>query len=446
MTKYLFYIFIMFFTFSIYSCEQKVKKTFLTKLEPIPAEYDAASTRVPGQRVIRTGCRDKMNYIPDLEHLDHSPVKIVRINVHIMRDSKGQGNFPNKEQGRTYVKKVLASTNGKLKQNAKMFLPLNNETPVIPMCYQFELTPRPNDPNDDGIYFHDDDDLFYMTNYGKKMNIYTKDVYKEYGIQKDTVMNIFMMGFHQDSVKSKTYRLVSNGIAFGKWAKLASWYYFMKDTNWKTAEEIPFQDHWNSQRLFNHEVGHCLGLRHSWSGNDGCDDTPKHPNCWNYTKNGSKCDSIISNNIMDYNAHAGAWSPCQIGTVHYNLSNKNYRVRKLLKKTWCNFDESKTITIKKGEDIEWLGAKDLEGNIIVKDGSSLTIKCRVSIPPGGKIIVEPKGKLTLSGAKLENDCGETWKGIEVWSAGKESGEVVMVNDAKITDADNPIETSVSSDN
>jgi len=83
----------------------------------------------------------------------------------------------------------------------------------------------------------------------------------------------------------------------------------------------------------------------------------------------------------------------------------------------------------------------LEGNIIVENGGSLTIRCRVSLPPGGKIIVEPEGKLTLNGATLENDCGKTWKGIEVWSANKKSGEVVMINDAKITNADNPIDTA-----
>ncbi len=424
------------------SCERKIQKDFLTKLEPILEEYDASSSTLPGQQKLRSVCRDKMNYIPDPNHLEFTPLKIIRVNIHIMRNSKGGSNFPNEEQGRIFVKKVLESTNQKLEQNAKMFLPLNNDTPKLPQCYKFELSPRPNDPNDDGIYFHDDDELFYMTNYGKNTNIYKQGVYKKYGIQKDTVMNIFMMGVHQDSIESKTYKMVSNGIAFGKWTKVASWYYFMNNKNFTKASDIDFIDHWTSQRLWNHEIGHCLGLRHSWVGNDGCDDTPSHQNCWNYTKNGSKCDSIVSNNIMDYTAHAGAWSPCQIATVHYNLSNKKYRIRPLLKKTWCKYDESKTININKGEDIVWKGAKDLEGNIIVKDGASLTIHCRVSIPPNGKIIVEPKGKLVLNGATLENDCGETWKGIEVWSTDKRKGEVVMVNDAKITEAENPIDTAM----
>jgi len=52
-------------------------------------------------------------------------------------------------------------------------------------------------------------------------------------------------------------------------------------------------------------------------------------------------------------------------------------------------------------------------------------------------------KLILNGATLENDCGATWKGIEIWSENNNEGEVVMINDAKIIDAENPIDTGVN---
>lgn len=84
----------------------------------------------------------------------------------------------------------------------------------------------------------------------------------------------------------------------------------------------------------------------------------------------------------------------------------------------------------------------MEGNIIVKNKAHLTIGCRISLPPNAKIIVEPKGQLTLDGATLENDCGQLWKGIEVWTAGDDTGQVTVINDAKIVDAENEVKVVV----
>lgn len=433
------FLFLLVLGVGYFSCNSSIQKQYLTQVTPIPASYEE-TPRVPGTRSGKrsAGCKDKSNYIPDPDRLEFTPLKIIKVNFHIMRNSEGGGNFPNKKMGRAYVKKVLDASNQKLTQNSKMFLPKENDTPCLPICYQYELSPQSDKPNDDGIYFHDDDELFFMNNRGKKKNIFTKDVYEKYGIQKDEVLNIFVMGVHPDSVTSKTYKMSSNGVAFGKWVKLASWFYFIKNKNWKTGDEFEFNEYWYSQRLLNHEIGHCLGLRHSWTRSDGCDDTPRHPNCWNYTKNGSRCDTEVSNNIMDYTAHAGAWTPCQIGITHYNMSNKDNRIRNLLKKTWCEFDEAQTIKIQSGEDITWKAAKDLHGNIIVKNKAKLNIGCRVSLPPNAKIIVEPKGQLILDGATLENDCGQLWKGIEVWTEGNDSGQVTVINDAKIVNVENEI--------
>jgi len=86
--------------------------------------------------------------------------------------------------------------------------------------------------------------------------------------------------------------------------------------------------------LLAHELGHNLGLRHTWNQSDGCDDTPMNPyhldrsatsfQCWalNEPANG-KCDEIekCSNNLMDYNAYQNALTECQVVKIHYNIYN-----------------------------------------------------------------------------------------------------------------------------
>ena len=137
---------------------------------------------------------------------------------------------------------------------------------------------------------------------------------------------------------------------------------------------------------------------------------------------------------MDYNAFQIAISPCQIGTIHYNLSKLNYSVRPMLERTWCRLNPKKTITIR--DTVAWNSAKDLEGNLVIADGGMLIMRCRVSIPPGGKITIAPKGHLILDGAQLHNDCGLTWEGIEVQRLGKSKGQIDLLSGASVADTPN----------
>ena len=81
------------------------------------------------------------------------------------------------------------------------------------------------------------------------------------------------MPHHPDSIASKTYAGGGVGVALGTNVKMAGMF----------ESKQPF---WNYRQILSHEVGHVFGLQHSWL-SDGCEDTPKHPNCWNRSKNGS---------------------------------------------------------------------------------------------------------------------------------------------------------------
>ncbi|MEM9918582.1 MAG: M43 family zinc metalloprotease [Bacteroidota bacterium] len=423
--------FILFFiVILLFSCQPKLQRSFVRQLAvspnlPIPASYDQRSSP----------CRDKLNYAPDLQYLEHTPVKIIRVNFHIMCKADSSANF-GRARGRGFIRQVVKEANSKLRNNKKMHLPLHHNNPLLPMRYQYELTPDTAVAGDDGIYFHYDDELYHMIAGGRHQNNYSQDVFKKYGIRKDDVLNVFVMGIHSDSLQSKTYRPSGRGIAFSSWVKVAAWYHNCRNDRWKDNKPTDRKSAISAMRLLNHEIGHTLGLWHTWRGNDGCDDTPNHRNCWNKTDNNSQCDSLWSNNFMDYNAHSSAWSGCQIATIHYNL-HKRKKLRQLLAPTWCSFKEDKSITIT--DTVDWNGAKDLEGHLFLAEGSKLTVRCQVSMPPEAKISVAPGAQLILDGGKLYNDCGKQWQGIELQKKGGREGSIFLTANASIENSQNAIE-------
>ncbi len=355
-------------------------------------------------------CNDALNYVPD----SNSFVQIIRVNVHFLDAESGDKNF-SLEAGRKYMNYLINNANDRLNRNHKMNLPEGNNTPAIHPKYQYKITASTNDPSDDGFYKHYDDELFYFLNKGKHRNNYDRSVIKKYSINEDSILNIFVLPHHPDSVRSKSYSPTATGIALGTSLKVSG-LFERKDKPWVCAT------------LLNHEVGHILGLRHAWLGNDGCEDTPKHRNCWAKTED-PPCNTTVSNNVMDYNNSQMAISPCQIGIVHKGFAKLNSKTRKLLEPLWCELDTSHTLVI--SDSTVWNGAKDLKHNILIRGGASLEINCRVAMPQSSKIEVEPGGVLVLNDAYLHNSCGEEWLGIFLYKSGNLEAKVRSSIETKI---------------
>jgi hypothetical protein len=385
-----------------WGCHKVIEQHFIQSAT-LPT-LTAASGAKPGQYL--EPCEQSDSYIPDTLHLDHFPMRDIRVNVHFMNSSDSTQNF-NGPKGIQKAKDLIHAANVDLKTNDKLFLPLGNDFPALPTRYRLVLTPRPDDPDDNGVYFHYDDDLYYYVIKGKNDNRGDRSVMRKYGVQTDTVLNIFLLPHHPDSIASPNYQPHYSGVALSNFVKVSGWY------------ENGVSE-WMVRMVLNHEIGHILGLHHTWAFNDGCDDTPHHPKCWNFTDE-PPCDSMVSNNVMDYNAYQSAWSPCQIGRVHRGFSKEGNRSRKFLEPHWCTYHPDKTIMIQ--DSIHWQGAKDLEGDITIARGGILKISCRISLPATARITVAPGGKLILDHCRIHNACGEEWEGILVQSSRFREGEV-----------------------
>ena len=400
-------------------CTPKLEMMFLTK-ETLKTESIVLEKE--NKTRVTDACNDALNYAPDTLHLNHTPMKYVRVNVHFMNSADSSQNLHD-EAAYKYAKDLIYYANLPLAKNDKMFLPVGNTNPALPIRYKYVLYNQPHIEGDNGVYCHFDDELYFFVRVGKDRNLGDKKVINKYNVGEDTILNIFIMPHHPDSVASPTYGVEGTGIALGNSIKIAG----LIESGQPT---------WNFKGLVNHEIGHVLGLSHTWRYNDGCEDTPNNPNCWNITKT-APCNTEASNNVMDYNSRQSAWTPCQIGRVHRHLSDELNRARRVLIPNWCTLHDEQHIVIT--DTVYWRGEKDLEGHLTIENGGFLEINCRVSIPENGKITVKPGGTLILNQCRLHNACGKNWEGIEIQKLKKEIGTVISKGEVKFENMRQKIE-------
>lgn len=408
------------------SCSHEMARFFISEADITRLVDDGSFRHL-------TECRDPLNYAPDPNHYDHTPMRYVRVNLHFMNNADSTSNF-NPDEGIGYAKHMVWQANWSLWENQKMRLPIGNNTPVLTSRFEYKIVPDSGDTS--GIYFHYDS-TFAFYNKVSRRGLFSSEIYDIYGKRKNEAINIILQEHPTDSIASPTYKASSDGVGMGKWMKLIGCFQKNTELLWvDTKGDSIFKGSWRMAKGLSHELGHCLGLSHTWNTNDGCDDTPRNANCWNVTDQ-PPCDTAASTNLMDYNQNPGALTPCQLGKIHYNFSRDGVQ-RKMLEPTWCTYNPDATITIGQGDTVKWPCSKDLEGDIIIENGASLTMYCTISMPAGSRIVVKPGGRLELNGCTLTNRCGDNWLGIEAHEFMDIKAEVAMLNNARVENVVNEI--------
>lgn len=372
-------------------------------------------------------CFNAENYQVNNRNAAHFPVKYIKLAFHFIKHPEQPYFSP--YEAAMYANDLVRFCNDQLANNQPMNLPLGNTTAVHPILYRY-IIDVDSSGKKEKVFLHTDAELAYMDKKNNQRNLFWKAQYEKYGIKDDNAIDVFMLEHPKDSLLSPTYKASMDGVGMGDWMKIVGAFQYSVDSF--IDENGIKKRKWAQQYvgLFNHEMGHILGLPHTWKYNDGCDDTPQHENCWSYTDT-APCDKEVSNNMMDYNTYQNSLTPCQLGKINFNLTDKHNSIRKYLQNNWCSTEKFKDIVIGKNAKVIWQCNKQAEGNIILKENSTLTVSCLLSMPENSSIKIYPGAKLILDGGKIYNECNLLWNGIELLSSEKNSGQVELLNKAMV---------------
>ncbi|HMW10993.1 MAG: T9SS type A sorting domain-containing protein [Bacteroidetes bacterium] len=368
-------------------------------------------------------CTNYVNYEPDpTNNYQNTPVITFKINFHFFRKTSGWGIIQPSPAWTSQMQAFVATMSSMYQNIGPPTLPVAPPAQNInDSRIRFELK---------GIYFHDNDNYYYGTEWCGS------SYYNAWGINKCNEINVFWYYTGGGHGGCGPYGYVN----------------FRMDSLSNPANTFT----WAWAQVLAHELGHSAGgLSHTYGGCNqfGCctafpacvpcgDDqfTDTYaPDCnlaWtgcstNFigSNNCAGCTYQVSNNIMGYNICRNYLSPMQMGYFHMNANtaNPSYNTTRFL--TYCDYDPANSITVNSSQT--WTTSKAVGGDITITSGNTLTIQCSVFMPAGGKIYVQPNAHLIVDGGKISNACCSMWDGIVVYGP---NGSLLTQNGAIIENA------------
>ena len=340
---------------------------------------------------------------------------VVNVNFHFLRPENGSGDYAN-----------ITFQDVQNHVDELNYIYANIQSPTLAVTPPAEEIPDSRIRfHLQNIYFHDDDIHNSFTDNSISFLCSTWFLHN-YGVETNKTINIFYFNVYDPNTSLKTGSAGCGPQSF---------------VNMRNSDLI-------GAGLLAHELGHVLNLDHTFAGcgDDGLDDT-YHPDPnmgWNNcgaNQSYSECGggTGISNNIMGYNHCRRYLSPKQLALMHHHKT-ANDQKRKYLTCDTHSFNTDVTILA----DATWESRKVIDGNLTVKAGKTLMVKCMVYMKPSSKIVVEPNARLIIDGGILTNYCDNMWQGIEVWGNSSEhqfpgthpthQGKVEIINGGIIENA------------
>lgn len=352
--------------------------------------------------------RHKEYFVPDEED---AVIKTIHINFIVWQRANGSGNLFDDVVTRQRIRNIFKTTNTNYERNTENNYGLQDVLFLPDTKIRIQL---------DSIYFIQDltpDSMYY---YGKIYNDTT-----HYAPISD--LQDYMNANHPESMRSLNYHFTGGKIkGAGGFANGSACQSFYKRNPEMNVD--PVHDWWFAFHLA-HELAHCMDLQHTYErGYDPATAQNCNPDFIDFLSDvydlnqscKSGCEVCLllpksgSNNIMSGNQQWLYFSRLQLGVMHRALMTDN--VWNVENGSIRNYATGySTIPKKIREDETWDFTVKMYQDLVVKKGTTLTLRCKVEFVPQASLIIEPGARVIIDGGKLTNEWHykDSWQGVKL---------------------------------
>lgn len=315
------------------------------------------------------------------------PIKTLRVSLYVFQDDNGERNFNKDSAGQVaFLHQLTDWVNHR-------FANLDTLRPAMPSAFIADSRVR---IRLDTIYFHRDTRAWDCS--ADIDGPYMRDQYVDADSllnyqQKYQTLPIFIggnyqvIGGHSRNIGDRGYIAVR-----GFYEK------YLSLPNELSVDECG--------RNLVHEIGHCIGLSHNFTGGPGGDQ------CDECEDNGCPAEGT-SNNLMDYWPSFGyALSGCQFKRIQFCLSGGEGNISEAVINDSCYRVSGVGDQVSGGDTVVIKDTVYAHEDWLIKSGGLLRVTGYLSMPIDSKIVLEPGARLEIDKGTIGNLCGDLWQGVQ----------------------------------
>jgi len=315
------------------------------------------------------------------------PVRYLRVAIHVFQDDAGYGNFPEDSVHTGFLHQLVEWANHRL-ANLDTLKPSVSSSFIADTRVRIRL---------DTVFYHQDSKAWDCS------RGIEADYMREKYVDGDTSLN-----YQQKYQTLPIFIGANNPVAGGNSLDIGDRGYIAVRGYFENflSQALPLAIDECGRNLV-HELGHCLGLSHNFSGGPGGDQ------CDTCIDNGCPVEGT-SNNIMDYwPAYGYAISKCQFDQIHFCLSGGRGNISEVVINDSCYRVSGIGFRVSEGDTLLVGDTVYMHTDLIISNGGVLKVHGYLSMPSETTIEVEPGGRVEIDGGTIGNLCGDLWSGIRI---------------------------------